>query len=417
MNWVKRILCAASVITGASASAAIAQSNTGDDSYELVPGVSTALSYSRDMFDRQDFVTDKIAVALRARKNGELQTSQLYLGAHFVGTVIHEQTNTAGKFPILSRLPPSHTSGSSDTYFVVNDFSLSATLPLPLVTAFVQGEYTEVAYPGQDRTQWRKVWVAVGDLNRWPLYAAFGRNTVNFGDFVTYAPFTHSHAAHYFWAQTEDPHLEIGYINDRTEIAVSVLPNDRGRRVISSPSNDGAYENYAINASHRLAVSQDLDLTAGAGYLRGTIYDSVIAHHPPGVGVDRTWNGAWNVNTTLGGGNFDVMAEFTQTEHIWPATGSKVSALNLQGRYRAQLWSKPTTYSLSVSRGKQGGSGTEWERMDQVILGVEVDVAKHLSIGAEYLFNDGFVPLIMPTVVSDRSVRSNTVILGAKLTF
>lgn len=417
MNWIKSILCAASVITVFSAGNANAQQIGEDGAYRLGSRVSTALSYSKDMFDRQDTVTNKIARALRARRSGELQTNQLYLGAHFIGTVFHEHTNTAGKFPILSRLPPSHTTGFTDTYPVVSDFSLNATLTLPLVTAFLQGEYTEIAYRGQDRTQWRKAWVAVGELDRSPFYAAFGRNTVNFGNFATYAPFTHSHSAHYFWAQTKDPHFEFGFINDRTEIAVSILPNDRGRRVTSSPTHNGDYENYAINAAHRFPVSPDLDLTVGVGYLRGTIYDSVIAHHPPAVGIDRSWNGAWNVNTTLSGRSFDVMAEFTQTEHIWPATGSKVSALNLQGRYRAQVLGRPATYSLSVSRGKQGMNGTEWEDMLQVVLGFEMDVHQHLSIGAEYLFNDGFVPLIMPTVVSDSSVKSDTVILGAKVTF
>jgi hypothetical protein len=33
------------------------------------------------------------------------------------------------------------------------------------------------------------------------------------------------------------------------------------------------------------------------------------------------------------------------------------------------------------------------------------------------MFNDGFVPLIMPTVTGDASVQSHSVILGARLTF
>lgn len=377
----------------------------------------TALSYSQDMFDRQDNVTNKVAIALRARQTGLLPDAGLTFGGRFTGTIISEKTNTAGKFPILSRLPPTHTAGTSDTYSVLNDLSVNATLTMPNVTVFAQVEHTEVEYPGQDATQLRKYWVTLGDLNRSPYYLTFGRKTVNFGNFATYAPFTHSHSGHYFWAQTDDPHLEVGYLTDRTELAFSLIPAHRGLRVISTPENDGTFNNYAINLAHTLELGQDLSLRLGAGYLRGTIYDSTIAHHPPDVGVDRSWNGAWDVNATLSGHNFDLMAEYTETEDIWPATGHKVSALTVQGRYRDQLFSRPVTYSLSLSRGKQGPSGSEWERNDQAILGVEWQATDAIALGAEYMINEGFVPLIMPTVTGDRDVRSETVIVGLTMTF
>lgn len=395
-----------------------AQDVAREGSYALVPGyVQTDLQYSETMFDRQENVTNKIALALKARQSGILQTNRLYLGGRFTGTYISERTNTAGKFPILSRLPPSHAAGTSDSYGVINDVSLNATLVLPMVMAFVQGEYTEVEYPGQDSTQLRKYWVVVGDLDRAPFYLAFGRKTVNFGDFATYAPFTHSHSGHYFWAQTKDPLIEFGYVTDRTELALTLLPAHRGLRVISSPDNDGDYENFAVNGSHRLALSNGMSLKLGAGFLRGTIYDSAIAYHPPSTGINRTWNGAYNANFTLSGAKFDVMGEFTKTTNAWPATGHKVSALTLQGRYRSYLFGKPTVYSISASRGEQGASGTQWEKMDQVVVGFELEATRHVKLGVEYLFNDGFVPLITPTVISDAGVTSHTLIFGAKLTF
>lgn len=377
----------------------------------------TSLAYSRDMFDRQDHVTDKIPLVLRAREAGRLQTNRLYFGGRFIGTMIHENTNTPGKFPILSRLPPTHTSGKSDSYGVVNEASLNATLTLPMVTVFAQAEYSEVEYPGQSATQLRKYWVALGDLNRSPYYLAVGRKSVNFGNFASYAPFTHSHSSHYFWAQTRDPLIELGYVTDPTQLAFSLMSDHRGNRVLSSPGNEGDYKNVALNASQRFAFGNELNLKLGIGYLRGTIYDSRVAHHPPTEGVDRDWNGAWDVNATLSGSQFDLMAEFTQTEKVWPATGHKVSAFTLQGRYRSDLFGKPAIWSLSMSRGRQGASGTEWEKMDQIILGLEVEAAKHLSVGLEYMFNDGFVPLITPTVLGDSGVQSNTLIAGVKMTF
>ncbi len=379
--------------------------------------VGTSLSYSEGMLNRQNNAATKIPFALKARRSGQLETNRLYFGGRFVGTVIHEETNTAGKFPILSRLPPSHAGGTSDTYSVVNEISLNATLTLPSVTAFMQGEYSEVEYPGQSATQLRKFWVAVGDLDRSPVYFAVGRKSVNFGNFSSYAPFTHSHSSHYFWAQTRNPLFEFGYVTDDTQLAFSLISAHRGNRVISSPSNNGDYDNFALNGSHRFDVGNSMDLTLGAGFLRGTIYDSAIAHHPPGVGIDRDWNGAYDINATLSGQRFDLMAEFTETQEIWPATGHKVSALTLQGRYRSELLGKPATWSVMMSRGQQGASGTEWEKMDQVILGLEVDAAKHLKVGIEYMYNNGFVPLIMPTIAGDAGVESHTVVAGVKLTF
>jgi opacity protein-like surface antigen len=375
----------------------------------------TSLRYSERMLDRQGDVTGKVGIALRARQSGEIGT--LTFGGRLFATIIAERTNTAGKFPILSRLPPTHTSGTSDVYGVVNEATVHATLALPMVTAFAQAEYTEVEYPGQDALQLRKYWVALGDLDRSPFYLAVGRKTVNFGNFATYAPFTHSHSNHYFWAQSKDPVIEVGYLGKNTDLAFSLIPGHRGLRVVDSPDNDGDYENYALNLAHRMDLKGGMQLQLGGGYLRGTIYDSAIAHHPPSAGTARLWNGAYNMNATLSADRYDLMAEFTKTTGIWPATGHKVSALTLQGRYRSELFGKPATYSLSLSRGVQGAKGTEWEKMDQAVLGVELDMSKHLKLGAEYMFNDGFVPLIMPKAVGDAGVQSHTLIIGAKLTF
>lgn len=377
----------------------------------------TSLSYSEEMFDRQDHVHDKVARMLRARQDGRLEEGALYFGGRLVASRIWEKTNTPGKFPILSRLPPTHTGGTSDGYGVINEISLNSTLVLPMVTAFVQGEYTELAFPGQDDIQLRKYWVVLGDLDRAPFYLGGGRKTVNFGNFATYAPLTHSHSSHYFRAQSDDPVIELGYVTDRTELAFTLIPAHRGLRVLSSPSNNGDFNNYAVNGSHAFDLGQGQSLRLGAGFLRGTIYDSVIAHHPPSTGVNRRWNGAWDVNAVYSTSRLDVMAEFTRTLHDWPATGHHVQATTVQGLWRGKLLGRPAVYSATVSRGVQGASGLEWEMMEQAILGVEVSAARHVKLGLEYMYNNGFVPLIMPTVTGDRSVESHTVILGAELTF
>ncbi|KZY48488.1 hypothetical protein A3731_00855 [Roseovarius sp. HI0049] len=394
-----------------------AQAGAGEGMYNPDGLVRTSLRYSEEMFDRQYHVPNKIARMFLARSEDRLEPGALYLGGRFVATHIWERTNTAGRFPILSRLPPTHTGGTSDGYGVINEISVHATLVLPMVTAFAQGEYTEVEYPGQKPIQLRKYWVAIGDPDVAPVYLAFGRKTVNFGNFATYAPFTHSHSAHYFWPQSDEPVIELGYVTPRTELAFTLIPAHRGLRVLSSPRNDGAFSNFAVNGSHRFELGRGRSLRLGAGYLHGTIYDSVIAHHPPGRGINRVWNGLWDVNAVYSTPRFDLMAEFTRTLHDWPATGHHVQATTIQGRWRSELFGRPAVWSASFSRGVQGARGLPWEKMEQAILGLELEVAPHVRIGAEYMYNEGFVPLILPRVTSVAGVKSHTVIVGAELTF
>lgn len=376
-----------------------------------------ALSYSAEMFDRQEHVTNKLARMFRARADGRLEEGALYFGGRLLVTRIWEKTNTPGKFPILSRLPPTHTLGTSDSYGVINEVSLNATLVLPMVTGFVQGEYTELAFPGQDDIQLRKYWLAFGDPDVAPVYLAIGRKTVNFGNFATYAPFTHSHSSHYFWAQSDDAVVELGYVTERTELALTLIPAHRGLRVLSSPANNGAFSNFAVNGSHRFDLGQGRSLRLGAGFLRGTIYDSTIAHHPPATGINRSWNGAWDVNVTYSTPRMDLMAEFTRTLHDWPATGHHVQATTVQGRWRAELFGRPAVLSASVSRGVQGAAGTPWESMAQAVLGVEIAPAPQIRLGLEYMYNEGFVPLILPRITAVPGVKSHTVIAGVELTF
>ena len=391
--------------------------SAGGDATTGDRALRTDAAYTAEMLNRQNHVTNKVARALQARQAGRLPEAGLTFGGRLVATQIFERTNTPGKFPILSRLPPSHTRGRSDSYGVINDITAQATLTLPLVTAYAQGEYTEIAYPGQEDIQLRKAWISLGDLSRSPFYLAFGRKSVNFGNFTTYAPFTHSHSSHYFWAQSEDPVVELGYVTDRTQIAVTLIPEHRGRRVISSPGNDGTWSNYAVNLSHRFDLAEGRSLTAGAGFLRGTIYDSVIAHHPPDVGVNRFWNGAWDANLTYGGPGYDLQVQFTRTQHDWPATGHHVQATTIQGRLFSEIRGRPVTWTATASRGVQGTPGTQWERMEQVILGAEIEAGRHVRLGAEYMFNRGFVPLILPRVTSDRNVESHTFLVGVNMTF
>ena len=390
-----------------------------DRNYDIIPDyVGTNLNYSKMTFDRQDNVTNKAVKQLQARQDGTLKDNYVTIGGRYIGTIVHERSNTDGKFPILSRIPPQHTKGDSATEDLSNDTSLNATVTLPYVTGFIQGEHTDVEYPGQDQTQMRKAFVTIGDLDKAPVYATIGKKTVDFGKFESYAPITHNHSSHYFWSQTDQPLLEVGYVKNGTHLSASLIKNDRGLRVLNSPENDGKYENFALNASQELNINDQTQVELGGGFLRGTIYDSAIAHHPPATGADdRTWNGAWTVNGRVSYENIDVQGEFTQTTDKWPATDHKVSALTAQARYKDEVFDRPTVYSVMYSQGIQGADDAEWHDMEQLVVGGEIDVHPHVKLTAEYLYNEGFVPLILPTIAGDEDVKSHTFIVGTELTF
>lgn len=385
----------------------------------MPPFIGLSREASEVMFDKQNHVTDKAVQQLKMRQNGILPDNKFIVGGRFNGTYINERTNTDGKFPILSRLPPTHTKGNQDSFTTVNDASISGTLTLPYVLLYAQGEYTEVNYPGTSPREWRKYFMTIGDLDKFPAYLSVGKKTVSFGNMDSYAPFTHGHNAHYFWAQNnDDPIFELGYVDHGWHATATLIKNDRGNRVLNAPFGDDGYKNFAASVTKDFTVGNIHRFKLGAGYLRGTIYDSIRAHHPPDEGLDdRDWSPAWNVNGVYSIGSFDLMGEFTRTVYEWRATDAFVHALNLQGRYRDYIWKFPTTYSLMYSQGIQGDDGDEWERMDQFVAGIETKLHPNLSVGAEYLLNSGFVPLIMPRRSADDGVVSHTFLTGVKVTF
>jgi len=369
------------------------------------------------LFDRQDNVTNKPLQILLMQDSGALEEEKLYLGARYMLNHMRERSNTAGKFPIISRFPNQHASDKTGSETLVGDLSFNGVMNFDSwLTLFAQREYTEIFYPGQEPWQWRKFFVMVGDLDSFPVYATFGRDTIPFGKMDTYAPFTHNYNTHYFWAQAEKPFLSLGYYKDGLHAQASLIPSGRGLRTTNTEDKSG-YDNFALNASYTGKLDNGVKYEFGGGFLRSTIYDSTLAHHPPGTGIDNETNSAWDVNLTLNWRNFDLMGEFTQTTDKWPASLHKVRALTVQGRYNDSILSKPTTYSLSVSRGEQGEDGVEWERMIQTVAGIETQLHPNISLGLEYVNNVGFAPLIRIQNTSDRSVVSHTLVSGIKITF
>ena len=124
--------------------------------------------YSHEILNWQENVTEKPFQILEYSRDGVLSPNAIVLSGAFWGTFMHEESNTPGKFPILSRFPNQH--GATDTKadrWVFNNAALTLTARAgEWVTLFAQGEGSDIEFLGQNQYQMRKAWVMVGNLER-----------------------------------------------------------------------------------------------------------------------------------------------------------------------------------------------------------------------------------------------------------
>ncbi len=381
--------------------------------------ISTNHDYADTMLNWQNDVTGKARRLLQYRQSGALQADRAYISGIFKGSLMAEWSDTEDKFGILSRFPGQH-SGSSGSRFVVNNAALGTTATVgDWVNAYLQLEYTETEYPGQDDLQMRKAFVTVGNLNESPLYAYFGRNTIDFGDMDSYNPFTHTVVNHYFQAVSDDPIAALGYYDGNWDIVATAINGGRQMRVADHPDTNHI-KNFALNANYTFDLGQQQGLRFGGSYLHSTIYNSLTPHHTTtqaGVLTDRERVGAAGGVIEYTSPSFDMMGEFVTTTDEWQATDHAVWAATAQAEYRFDAWERPHAVSLVYGHGEQGSDGTEWERVIQGVLGYETELFPHFYVGAEYVYNQGWVPLINIQQVADRDVRNHSIVAGGRFVF
>ena len=430
-------------------------------------GVRTQPDHTRDMLDWQENTTSKTMVLLANRASGLLQDDSLYIGAGVRGGLFYQKTDRDGQFPILSRFPFfSNRTDDESGVFAIQNAALSFTSTFgDWTTIYLQPEYSETEYPlEQDEFQLRKAFVVFGNLERSPFYAAFGRKTIDFGNFDSYNPFTHTEAQHYFWAVSDQPVLELGFYNDGWKVTGSAFSGGRQLRTAFA-DEDNNIANYAFNAEKEFRLANGGAFTLGGGYLHDSIYrDNWTAHTflgrrngtPPAnliEGRNSIVTGFAEYNSPF----LDAMVDYTTTLEPWGAaipqtpdgvplpqylidpTGSTTSFDNIdfdqnlevitaQVRVKPELWGKPLSISAVGSWGFIGdefetqigpnpGDEISWEENQQHVLGLEYPVSPYLDIGAEYVYNKGFIPFVAPQRVSNEETEAHAVNIGIKARF
>jgi hypothetical protein len=432
-----------------------------------VGGVSvrTSVENTRDMLDFQENTTGKTLTLLANRASGVLQPISLYLGGHLQGAFMYQKTEVDGQFPLLSRFPFfSNRTDDEAGVFAINNAALTFTSTFgDWTTLHLQPEYSETEYPGeQDEFQLRKAFVVFGNLQRSPFYAAFGRKTIDFGNFDSYNAFTQNEGQHYFWAVSDQPVAELGFYKNGFKLTGTAFSGGRQLRVaLADEENNIA--NYAASIEQEFLLGQNSAVTLGGGYLHDTIYrDNFTAHTfqgrstgtPPANFIsyrNSLVNGFAEYNSPF----LDAMVEYTTSLKPWAAAipqtvdgvplpqflidpaGSTTDINNINfdenlSTLVAQVRVKPYVNgrqmaiaasgswgNISDDTGNVGmfGQPTSFEKNQQHAVSVEYPVSDFLDIGVEYVYNKGFIPFVAPQQVSNDQTQAHAVNAGFKVRF
>lgn len=424
--------------------------------------VRTNALHSRDMLDWQENTTGKTLTLLANRANGQLVDNALYLGGAVQGAFMYQKTDVDGQFPLLSRFPFfSNNTDDEAGVFAINNAALSFTSTFgDWTTIYLQPEYSETEYaPDQDEFQLRKAYVVFGNLERSPFYAAFGRKTIDFGNFDSYNAFTQNEGQHYFWAVSDQPVLELGFYNNGWKFTGSAFSGGRQLRVAFA-DEDNNIGNYAFTAEKEFLLGKYGAFTVGGGYLHDTIYRDNFTSHTfqgrqngtPPANLISGRNSAVNAFAEYNSPFFDAMVEYTTTLEPWAAAipqtpdgvpfpqylidplGSTTNYDNINFDQDlevlvAQLRIKPMVNGRRIAIAASGSwgnisddfgnpiSGATFEDNQQHALSVEYPVNDYLDIGAEYVYNKGFIPFVAPQLVSNDETEAHAINIGFKARF
>ena len=437
------------------------------DRHANIGGVSvrTSVENTRDMLDFQENTTGKTLTLLSNRASGRLQPNSLYIGGHLQGALMYQKTDRAGQFPILSRFPDfSNRTDQEAGVFAINNAALTFTSTFgDWTTLHLQPEYSETEYPGdQEEFQLRKAFVVFGNLQRSPFYAAFGRKTIDFGNFDSYNAFTQNEGHHYFWAVSDQPVGELGFYSNGFKVSASAFSGGRQLRVALA-NEDNNIANYAFSAEKEFLLGNRSAFTVGGGYLHDTIYrDNFTAHTfqgrrngTPPANFIQYRNSAVNGFAEYNSPFIDAMVEYTTTLEPWGAAipqtvagvplpqylidpaGSTTDRDNINFDENlsvlvAQLRLKPYVNgrqmaiaasgswgNISDDTGNVGmfGQPTSFEKNQQHAVSVEYPVSDFLDVGVEYVYNKGFIPFVAPQQVSNDQTQAHAINAGFKVRF
>lgn len=381
---------------------------------EEVIGVNSKLSF--DMMEHNQNLI-KQDILLDAKRSGELSDKKLIVGASLVTIVDYQKAEIDSKFGYLMRHPTAANQiGKEVSEAVVHSFSLSFIASvLPWLSAYAEVLYDPEQSFGsgtitdlnRNQLQLRKGFVLLGDLNKFPLYAAIGKMDAPFGQTGSVSPFSNSTMWHAFGGLGYG--AQLGFKKWNIHATLMAVQGGAQFRALNTPVGDSTnvpskINNFTADLNYTIDITQDIHFTLGASYERGSTYcqDFPVQHFMP----CGEHNPAFSYYGKLKyKDKIQAMAGFAKTTEVWSAThnpsppldvfeASKVSSLDAGIKYNINQ-NGLIKYSLSAefSNFIAGPKGAPWERQNQTIIGLAGKIHESSLLFLEYFNVRGYAPL------------------------
>jgi cell division protein FtsB len=424
-----------------------AKPSTPEASSEISKGlVKFDSSFAYDFLDPTTNINQKQLMLLNAKKSGELADNSVSLQGGVTAIANYQSSNEPNLFGYLMRHPTAnnqrgktvseatiHSAQLGFNATMGDSITASAELLFDPEQSFGAGTNTAL---GRNQVQVRRAYVLFGNLDKSPVYASLGKMAIPFGLTDTVSPFTASTVWHAFGGLANGG--QIGYSKNGLNLTAMAVQGGAQFRAANSPvegtSVPSKLNNFALDVNYEFGFDSNSSLLLGASYQKGSAYcqSFPITHFSPCAEA----NGAYDIYARWMNESWTLKGEFASTEDKWAGTfnpalpqfaASKVTSFDVGVQYRNQLWSKPVSYSLEFSNFDAGPAGSEWERQNQLVLGLALKYAPNVKLFSELMRVEGFAPLNFLSggnfpgepgrTHSDASAESNIFMLGVNAAF
>lgn len=412
-------------------------------------GVAPALS--EQLLSHTEWTSTKPLILLRARAAGEVR-SRVTFGGQVIAMGDWEYSNRTSKFDWVMRFPTNGNEvGNHVSELVIHSAALSTTAALtPWLTTYVSMLYSPEqnfaagtnTVVGRNTVTVNSAFALVGDLRRFPVYAAVGKLDVPFGLNDTVSPFSNSWNWHTFAGLANG--LELGLATGGLHVRAMAIEGGAQFRAVNSPvAGTGVpslVNNFALDANYTARLG-DLSVLAGASYERGSDYCTGFpAGHFTGC---KVYNPAWAAYGSATWRRLHVNVDFARTIDPWLASAtpplapngqpnpfagippSIISARTIGARWNAPVTAQGVDVSFEFSALHAGAAETPWHRQNQWVVGLAHRYAPGIKGFAEAIHTQGYAPLTFMSggnfpdgsTWSDGSAISNVLLLGIEAGF
>ena len=393
----------------------------------------------------------KVNILLEERQKGTISNNSLTIGTSLISILDYQHSNTDSKFAYLMRHPTSNNQiGKDVSEAVIHSFQVSLTGTVnSWITAHAELLYSPeqsfgagtITALSRNQLQLRKGFVLLGDLNKFPLYAAIGKMDAPFGQTGSVNPFTNSTLWHAFGGLGYG--AQIGFKKGNLHAKFMGVQGGAQFRAMHTSVGDGTsvpskLNNFVVDLNYSFNILENTNLLLGGSYLYGSAYcqDFPVTHFSDCEEENPayTYYGKLSINKRI-----IVEASFAKTVDVWKGThnpappldvfaASKVSSLSIGAKYDLNQNDKlKYTVSGEFSNFVAGADGSPWERQNQIIVGLAAMLNKSSKLFIELFRTDGYAPLNFISGSADnapfpagqthslRSANSMGIVLGAQI--